>query len=66
MEPNFLFLIGISFLNLHAVHYFSPPGTIGRYLGEGVLAQLSAAFSSTASNPTQRLAGHNLAIKPLL
>ena len=65
MEPNFLFLIGISFFK-PSVHYFSPPGTIGRYLGEGVLAQLSAAFSSTASNPTQRLAGHNLAIKPLL
>lgn len=48
---------------IYSSSHFLIPGTIDRYLGEGVLAQLSAAFSSTTSTTstsTQRLAGHSL------
>ena len=45
---------------IYSSSHFLIPGTIDRYLGEGVLAQLSAAFSSTTSTSTQRLAGHSL------
>ena len=53
--------LNVSFLLVRNLQFITfPPGTIDRYLGEGVLAQLSAVFSSTTSTSTQRLTGHSL------